>query len=175
MNDDEQHLVMLGGRGTRLLKREQLLKIEITRVSQRRHIRHAPCARARVNGGSTAPSGDVKSTRLPTLLASSRDCSIHLPPPRPSNRVITANLLRPISKPLGGIRTSRPDCSGLPHLSERKRHQPCRTRSKYSGASRRRGYNRTPRRYAFRLLPALVTSRFSLPTLRIGNRLVCSA
>src|SRR5438876_7064499 len=80
MNDDEEHLVVLGGRGTWLLKREQLLKIEIACVSQRRHIRHAPCARARVNGGSAAPSGDVKSTRLPTLLASSRDCSIHLPP-----------------------------------------------------------------------------------------------
>src|SRR5438552_17487069 len=81
MNDDEEHLVMLGWGGARLLKREQLLKIEIACVSQRRHIRHAPCARARVNGGSAAPSGDVKSTRLPTLLASSRDCSIHLPPP----------------------------------------------------------------------------------------------
>src|SRR5438552_9794159 len=81
MNDDEEHLVVLGGRGTWLLKREQLLKIEIACVSQRRHIRHAPCARARVNGGSAAPSGDVKSTRLPTLLASSGDCSIHLPSP----------------------------------------------------------------------------------------------
>src|SRR5438034_3026752 len=81
MNDDEQHLVMLGWGGARLLKREQLLKIEITRVSQGRHIRHAPCARARVNGGSTAPSGDVKSTPLPILLASSGDCSIHLPSP----------------------------------------------------------------------------------------------
>src|SRR5439155_19532437 len=33
MNDDEEHLVVLGGRGTWLLKREQLLQIEITRVS----------------------------------------------------------------------------------------------------------------------------------------------
>src|SRR5438046_8687122 len=81
MNDDEQHLVMLGWGGARLLKREQLLKIEITRVSQGRHIRHAPCARARVNGGSAAPSGDVKSTRLPTLLESSGDRSIDLPYP----------------------------------------------------------------------------------------------
>src|SRR5947199_3429435 len=79
MNDNEQHLVVLGGAGTWLLKRAQLLKIEIACVSQRRHIRHAPCARACVNGGSTAASGDVTST--PTLLASSRDCSIHLPPP----------------------------------------------------------------------------------------------
>src|SRR5437773_12560867 len=115
MNDDEQHLVVLGGRGTRLLKREQLLKIEITRVSQRRHIRHAPCARARVNGGSAAPSGDVKSTRLPTLLASSGDCATHLPSPDLAIGSLLLNPVRPISKPLGVIRTSRRDCSDSPH------------------------------------------------------------
>ena len=37
MNDDEQHLVMLGRRGARLLHREQLLEIEITGVCERRH------------------------------------------------------------------------------------------------------------------------------------------
>ena len=37
MNDDEQHLVVLGRRGARLLHREQFLQIEISGIRQRRH------------------------------------------------------------------------------------------------------------------------------------------
>ena len=37
MNDDEQHLVVLRGRGARVLKGEQFLEIEIIGVRQRRH------------------------------------------------------------------------------------------------------------------------------------------
>jgi hypothetical protein len=38
MNDDEEHLIVLRGTRTRFLKRQQILEIKVTRVSQRWHI-----------------------------------------------------------------------------------------------------------------------------------------
>jgi hypothetical protein len=38
MNDNEQHLVVLGGLGARVLEREQFFEIEIIGVRQRRHV-----------------------------------------------------------------------------------------------------------------------------------------
>src|SRR5436305_12749747 len=52
VNDDEEHLIVLGRTGARALQREQFLEIEIIRVGQRRHaaiLRSRRSARQRVD------------------------------------------------------------------------------------------------------------------------------
>src|SRR5712691_9063737 len=57
MNDDEQHLVVLGRGRARVLKREQLPQIEIGRVGQRRrHDAMLHAMRVHVNLGSARGS-----------------------------------------------------------------------------------------------------------------------
>src|SRR5256885_6876532 len=70
MNDDEQHLVVLRRRGARVLESEQLLQIEIVRVSQRRH-------KKRLSTDFTdlrrLDKQQTKRQRIGTLLKSARE------------------------------------------------------------------------------------------------------
>src|ERR1051326_4571399 len=59
MDDDKEHLVMLCGSGTWILKREQLLQIQIVRVSQGWHgkMLHAPpsCVKVMLHQSADVP------------------------------------------------------------------------------------------------------------------------
>jgi hypothetical protein len=78
MDDDEEHLVVLGWGGARVLQRQQLLKIETVGVSQRRHVAklHAVPRPSITRWWHSGRRGDRKSARKVSLSLTSAIASL---------------------------------------------------------------------------------------------------